>query len=164
MLRRQIAGSGVISRHRPGPVRFPCIERSEIARAIFDIVAWIEHFLERSKTLAVELHVDLHAADVNQCDAGPLSFAYNAQGLRQIAGIARRALDVQSQRLQPVSSAGLRKRDGVEHGERNLESHGRAGHFTLASAPRNRDTVGADRAIRARGRDQNRDEYSPRRS
>ena len=69
LLRGVVIGAGMIARDRHGPGFMPGVETRKERRRILDVLARVKHFRRRSEPVAVEVVVDLHAAEVDQLDA-----------------------------------------------------------------------------------------------
>ena len=71
-LRRRIAGPGVVAGDRQRPRALLRLEDFQEVGGIFDVVNGIEHLAQGTELGAVEVVVDLHAADVDELRPAPL--------------------------------------------------------------------------------------------
>lgn len=84
----------MVARNRHGPGLVTVVQPLEELGRISDVLCRIEHFCNRFELFAMKIHVDLHAADVDQLRAIATSVVNQLVSLRQAAGKIGLALDV----------------------------------------------------------------------
>lgn len=99
---------------------------------VIDIPMRIEHGLDRIKVPAMEMMIDLHAANIDELDAVFAGCGKDRQCRRKIGVEDRPAGDIHRIGVQTAALAGFCQGDGVEHPNRDIVVCRRAQHFALA--------------------------------
>lgn len=132
LLRGVVVGAGMIARdgHRPGVVAGMKL-RQEPCR-IVNIARRLQHLRRRGKFGAVEMVVDLHAAEIDEHGSLPTCLIEDVERDGRALREDGLALDVECPRLQRSLLAGFRQTDGIENSLRNPVFGGRPVDFPLA--------------------------------
>lgn len=133
LLCRVVAWASVVARRRQSPASLFDAQVFQKLRGIINVLAWIEHVDDRVEVTAVEVVVDLHAADIDQLSAGlPRLFEFR-QRLRQSLREVGWAFDIQRIGMQRAAPAGFGERDSIENTQRHAVLRSCACHLALAN-------------------------------
>ena len=138
LLRGVVVRARMVAGDSHGPGLMPGVETRKEGRRIFDILARVEHFRRRRELVAVEMVVDLHAAEVDQLGAACPRRLEGLQRLLLVPAEIGLALDIHGIGLQRSLPAGLGETDGIEDAGRDIVFRRRREDFTLAAARRRR--------------------------
>lgn len=132
------------NRHRPRSVA--ALELNEKARCVVDVPARIQHVAQARKFGRVVVMVDLHAAQIDELDAGAACLLEGTNGVFPVAREYRAALDIEGVRMQATLLSGLRKPHGIKDSGGNPVPVGRAQDLGLAGIRCRRDGRKSEKA------------------